>query len=75
MEATSNAFWVYDIPSAYPAQVVVANPLKTRAIAEARIKTDALDAQILAKLLASDLFRPHGFHLKKNTNYDFITSS
>ena len=54
MEATSNAFWIYDILSAYPGQVVVANPLKTRAIAEARIKTDALDAKILAQLLAAD---------------------
>lgn len=54
MEATSNAFWIYDILSAYPGQVVVANPLKTRAIAEARVKTDALDAQILAQLLAAD---------------------
>jgi transposase len=54
MEATSNAFWIYDILSGYPAQVVIANTLKTRAIAEARIKTDALDAQILAQLLAAD---------------------
>lgn len=54
MEATSNAFWIHDILSDYPGQVVVANPLKTRAIAEARVKTDALDAQILAQLLAAD---------------------
>jgi transposase len=54
MEATSNAFWIHDILSGYPGQVVVANPLKTRAIAEARVKTDALDAQILAQLLAAD---------------------
>lgn len=54
MEATSNAFWIHDILSDYPAQVVIANPLKTRAIAEARVKTDALDAQILAQLLAAD---------------------
>lgn len=54
MEATSNAFWIHDILSDYPVQVVIANPLKTRAIAEARVKTDALDAQILAQLLAAD---------------------
>jgi transposase len=54
MEATSNAFWIHDILSGYPGQVVIANPLKTRAIAEARVKTDALDAQILAQLLAAD---------------------
>jgi hypothetical protein len=34
------------------ARVVVANPLKTRAIAEAKIKTDKVDAAILAQLLA-----------------------
>jgi transposase len=54
LEATSNAFWICDILTSYPGQVVVANPLKTRAIAEARVKTDALDAQILAQLLAAD---------------------
>jgi hypothetical protein len=26
IEATSNAFWIYDILSDYPAQVVIANP-------------------------------------------------
>jgi transposase len=36
------------------ARVVVSNPQKTRAIAEARVKTDKVDAQILAQLLAAD---------------------
>jgi transposase len=36
-------------------EVKLANPLKTKAIAEARIKTDKLDAKILAHLLRSDL--------------------
>ena len=35
--------------------VVLANPLKTKAIASARIKTDKVDARILAHLLRSDL--------------------
>jgi len=35
--------------------VVLANPLKTRAIASARIKTDKVDARILAHLLRGDL--------------------
>jgi transposase len=34
--------------------VVVSNPAKTRAIAEAKVKTDTVDAQILAQLLAAD---------------------
>lgn len=43
----------------------MANPLKTRAIAEARIKTDALDAKILAQLLAVD-FIPATWVATKN---------
>jgi transposase len=35
--------------------VVLANPLKTKAIASARIKSDKVDARILAHLLRSDL--------------------
>ncbi len=44
----------YGILTAHGAQVVVVNPIKTRAIAEARIKTDKVDAEILARLLAAD---------------------
>ena len=36
------------------ARVVVSNPRKTRAIAEAKVKTDKVDARILAQLLAAD---------------------
>src|SRR6266581_4785329 len=36
-------------------KVVLAHPYKTRLIAEAQIKTDRLDAQMLAKLLRGDL--------------------
>lgn len=36
-------------------ETVVANPLKTRAIADAKIKTDAIDAPTLAHLLRADL--------------------
>jgi transposase len=39
-------------------EVVLANPSKTRAIAEARIKTDKLDAETLAQLLRADLVAP-----------------
>jgi transposase len=34
------------------ARVVVSNPQKTRAIAEAKVKTDKVDAEVLAQLLA-----------------------
>jgi transposase len=36
-------------------EVVLAHPLKVRAIAEARIKTDKLDSEMLAHLLRADL--------------------
>jgi transposase len=36
------------------AEVVISNPLRTRAIAEAKIKTDRVDALVLAQLLRSD---------------------
>ena len=39
----------------YSIGVKLANPLKTKAIAQARIKTDTLDARTLAHLLKSDL--------------------
>ena len=37
---------------------VLANPLKTKAIASARIKSDEIDARILAHLLRADLIPP-----------------
>ncbi|MCP4304790.1 MAG: IS110 family transposase, partial [bacterium] len=40
------------------ARVVVSNPRKTRAIAEAKVKTDKVDARILAQLLAADFLPP-----------------
>ena len=54
LEATGNALMIYDILSAHGAKVVLVNPMKTRAIAEARIKTDKIDAEILVRLLAAD---------------------
>jgi transposase len=39
-------------------KVVLANPLKTKAIASARIKSDKVDARILAHLLRADLIPP-----------------
>ncbi len=36
----------------------MSNPPKTRAIAEAKVKTDKVDAAILARLLAADYLPP-----------------
>ena len=45
----------YEAFEKYGIDVKLANPRKTKAIAEARIKTDKLDARILAHLLRSNL--------------------
>ena len=55
-EATAN-LWLktYQAFEKYNIGVKLANPLKTKAIAEAKIKTDTTDARTLAHLLRSDL--------------------
>lgn len=58
LEATGNSDAVAGLLSQYAGRVVVSNPLKTRAIAEAKIKTDKVDARILAQLLAADFLPP-----------------
>jgi transposase len=46
---------MYDMLEEAFDEVKLAHPLKTKAIASARIKTDKIDARILAHLLRSDL--------------------
>ena len=55
-ESTAN-LWLktYQAFEKYDIGVKLANPLKTKAIAQAKIKTDTLDARTLAHLLRSDL--------------------
>ena len=53
IEATTNAWHIYDILATHTGRVLVANPHKTKLIAEARIKSDKLDAMALARLLAA----------------------
>ena len=48
VEATGNAMAVVRVLSPYVARVIVANPLQVKAIAHARIKTDKIDAGVLA---------------------------
>jgi transposase len=56
LEASSNAFWVWDTLSAIAPKCSVGHTSKIRWIAEARIKTDKIDAGILAELIRVDLF-------------------
>ncbi len=55
MEATSNWMAVHDRVEPYVQEVILAHPLKVRAIASARIKTDKIDATTLAHLLRAEL--------------------
>ena len=54
VEATGNAMAVVRVLSPYVARVIMANPLQVKAIAHARIKTDKIDAGVLAQLRAAD---------------------
>ena len=54
IEATGNAAAVSELLAPHVGRVVIANPRQVRLIAEARIKTDAIDATVLARLYASN---------------------
>ena len=55
VEATGHWMWLYELIEDRHPDLVLAHPLKTRAIASARIKTDKIDATTLAHLLRTDL--------------------
>jgi len=55
MEATCNYYWMYQQLTCLGCEVILAHPLKTRAIADAKVKNDRLDASILADLLRANL--------------------
>lgn len=58
LESCTNAFSFHRLLCRHAGKVVVSNPLKTRVIAEAKVKTDKVDAEILARLLAADFLPP-----------------
>lgn len=58
LESCTNAFAFHRLLCQHAGQVVVSNPLKTRVIAEAKVKTDKVDAETLARLLAADFLPP-----------------
>ena len=53
-EATTNCWAVADVLRPHVAKLVVSNPLATKAIAQAKVKTDKVDAHVLAQLLRCD---------------------
>jgi transposase len=54
LEATCNTWPVVGILRPLVAKLVISNPMRTRAIASAKIKTDRVDAAVLAHLLRLD---------------------
>jgi len=54
LEATTNCWAVADRLRPHVARVVVSNPMATKAIAQAKVKTDKVDAHVLAQLLRCD---------------------
>jgi len=55
MEATGNWAYLYECWEPLVEEIHLAHPLKTKAIASARIKTDRIDKRILAQLGLADL--------------------
>ena len=55
LEATYGWEWLADVLQDAGYELQLAHPLRTKAIASARVKTDAVDARTLAQLLRADL--------------------
>ena len=53
IEATGNATAVAEVLAPYVDRIVIANPKQVHMIAHAKVKTDTIDATVLAKLYAS----------------------
>jgi len=55
IESMSSWYWLYDLLTGEGYEVVISNPVKTKAIASAKIKNDKVDSHMLAQLLRADL--------------------
>ena len=63
LEATGNSDAIANLLTSIVARVVVSNPSKTRAIAEAKVKINKVDARFLAQLLAADFLPRCGYRM------------
>lgn len=54
LETTFHSWAIWSLLSGHGARIVVANSMQVKAIAHARVKTDKIDAHILAQLLRAD---------------------
>jgi transposase len=60
LEATRSWYWLYELLEQHAERVVLSHPAKTRLVAEAKVKTDKVDAEALAQLLRTD-FLPQSY--------------
>jgi len=68
LEATWNWYWLWDPLEEKGYRAQLAHPLKTKAIASARIKTDKIDSEILAHLSRSNLV-PQAYVVDRETRF------
>src|SRR3954447_26035544 len=54
LESTAMTWATAELLSKHAGRVTVSNPMRTRAIAWAKVKTDKMDARVLAQLGAAD---------------------
>jgi transposase len=54
LESTAMTWAIAEMLSEHAGRVTVSNPMRTRAIASAKVKTDKIDAKVLAQLGAAD---------------------
>lgn len=54
LEATTNCLAFAKLLRRYAGQVTISNPMQTKAIAHARVKTDKVDAEVLGQLLRTN---------------------
>ncbi len=60
LEATGNTMAILKLLEPHGNRVVIANPLQVRVIAEAKAKTDRIDAAALARLMRLGIYRKCG---------------
>lgn len=54
LESTSISWAIVDLIAKHAGRVTISNPMQTKAIAQAKVKTDKVDAKVLAQLGAAD---------------------
>ena len=67
IEATGNCMAVSGVLSPHVARVVIANPLQVKAIAHAHVKTDKVDAGILATCMPPGTCRRSGRRTRRRS--------